>query len=222
MNNTKQATSNEEQINNDPLYRLRQPIPKEYLITYTEDGKTFTGYKAQYAINLLNKNLGEGGWLTEEEIRKEEYINNGWAVAMKLILMLKMTGTIYVPIIVTGYGGSHAKNIANAYKGAKTSAFKNACRYLGIGQELYLGDTSGEEDIVYEPITEQEISSEQPQKPEKIAQGDDLYNKVMKATNLEQLESLKDVVMAFDGGQNAQETLIKIYNTKKIELKEKK
>ena len=31
---------------------------------------------------------------------------------------------------VNGLGGSYAKNIANAYKGLKTSAFKNACRYL--------------------------------------------------------------------------------------------
>ena len=209
---------------------LRQPIPKEFLITYTEDEKTFTGYKAQYAINLLNEKIGLGNWATKERIRKEEYINGGWSVAMELKLTISSLDNVCLTthkvtikdITVTGYGGSYAKNIANAYKGAKTSAFKNACRYLGIGQELYLGDTSGEEDIVYEPITEQETSSEQPQKPEKIAQGDDLYNKVMKATNLEQLESLKDVVMAFDGGQNAQETLIKIYNTKKIELKEKK
>ena len=115
--------------------KLSKPIEEKFLVKYTEDSKEFTGYHAQYAIDLLNEVIGLGNWRIAYNVRKEELLGKAWAVAGDVIIEIDNNSE---KITVNGFGGSYAKDIANAYKGFKTSAFKNACRYLGIGKELYL------------------------------------------------------------------------------------
>lgn len=183
--------------------KLSVPVPKEYLVDYIEDGKVFKGYNAQYAINLLNEVVGLGDWNTDEEILKQETLKRGWSVAMKIAIIFRNESLSSI----TGYGGAFAKNIANAYKGAKTSAFKNACKYLGIGQELYL-QTVDEEVLVIEPS---ETVIETPE------ESNDLANEIDIADSLEKLEQLKEVVEQVEG-EAVKKVLIKKYNARKIFL----
>jgi hypothetical protein len=52
--------------------KLSIQVPEKYLIKYEDEGKTFTGYNAQYAINLLNEVIGLGKWKVRTKILKEE------------------------------------------------------------------------------------------------------------------------------------------------------
>lgn len=196
------------------LYELlSKPIPKEVLFSYEEDGKTFTGYKAQYAIDLLNKVVGLGNWRTEENIRKEETLKKGFIVAMDLVLTILRDDKTN-PIIITGHSAAYARRVENAYKAAKTSAFKQACRYLGIGRELYYQQI--EDDIVTEKNEEEEIEEVTLEK-----EGQALLDKINKAINGEQLKSLEEIIKKVEG-KATQDVLIKKYNDKMISLNEKK
>ena len=182
------------------LYKkLSKEIPKEYLFEYQDGNQILTGYKSQYAINLLNDILGIGDWTTEEKVLKQETLKRGWTVAMSIELYLADYG-----ITVTGYGAHYSNNIANAYKGAKTSAFKNACRYLGIGKELHI---KTDDDVVATQVAEEDLPSEQ----EKLA------NKIKQAKSLEELETLLPQINNTDGDA-VKKVLIKKYNGRKIEL----
>ena len=182
--------------------KLSKPIPKEFLIDYVEDGKKFTGYHAQYAIDLLNKVVGLGKWHTVCEIRKEELISGSWAVAGMITILIRWNDKDFA---VNGFGGSYAKDIANAYKGFKTSAFKNACRYLGIGKELYV---AGFEDDIQNNKKEEEVLPET---------DNELAKKIDSAQSVDELDSLKDAIQYVEG-KSVKEVLLKKYNNKKISL----
>jgi hypothetical protein len=186
------------------LYKkLSVEVSKENYVKYKDNGREFIGYQAQYAIDLLNEVVGLGKWHTICEIRKEEFINKGWAVAGGLTILINWNGHDFA---VNGFGGSFAKDIANAYKGFKTSAFKNACRYLGIGRELY---AENEEDII-------ETSS--PETLPEVSQTDnELANKIDACKTVSELETLKDSVQAAEG-EAVKKVLLKKYNEKKIFL----
>ena len=187
----------------EELYKkVSKPIAKEYLVTYNEDGKEFIGYHAQYAIDLLNEVIGLGKWHTVMDIKKEEFIGKGWAVAGMVTILIEYKNKEFA---VNGLGGSYAKNIANAYKGFKTSAFKNACRYLGIGKELYV---KGFEDDIVEV-----------EKTEEVVADNDLVKKIESIKSVEQLESLKDSIQAVEG-EAVKKVLLKKYNEKMISLRE--
>jgi len=180
--------------------KLSKQIPKESLLEYEAGGKTFTGYKSQYAIDLLNEVLGIGKWATSEEVLKQETLKKGWTVAMSIKLSL-----CDERVLVTGYGAQYAKDIANAYKGAKTSAFKNACRYLGIGKELYA--KGFDDDVVATTVAEEELPSEQ----------EGLVDMINNAETLPQLESLLPEINRTEG-EAVKKALIKKYNDQKIKL----
>ena len=207
LTETKQIDQTPPKSQETNLYKiLSVPVPEKFLITYNEDGKEFNGYHAQYAIDLLNEVVGLGNWNTNEEILKQETFKHGWAVAMKI--EIKFVKLIEGFTITTGYGGAFAKNIANAYKGAKTSAFKNACRYLGIGKELYI--QGFEEDIsTVEPIVEVP------------AEGNEIADAIDNADNLGILEQLGESIQQVEGDA-LKKALIKKYNARKIALMEKK
>ena len=194
-----------EKISFQNLYKqLSKPIPKQFYVKYKEDGKEFTGYHAQYAIDLLNEVVGLGKWHTICEIRKEEFVGKGWMIAGMVTILIQWEEKDFA---VNGFGGSYAKDIANAYKGFKTSAFKNACRYLGIGKELYV--QGFEEDIIVEEsIVLPETNNE-------------LAKKIEICQNINELEQLKDAVQSIEG-EAVKKVLLKKYNEKKINLIEKK
>lgn len=189
------------------LYELvSKQIPKDKLVVYTEDGKQFTGYQAQYAIDLLNESVGVGNWKTETEVLKQEIISNkGFAVAGSLRLSIHCEDG---DIILLGYGGAYAKDIANAYKGFNTSAFKNACRFLGIGKELYIQQ-------------DEDISNKEVEIPVLSNESNNLAKSIDESQNLEQLDNyLKEIEKI--NGENIKLVLVKKYNKKRIELTDKK
>lgn len=194
----------------DLYAKLSNPIPEQFLVEYVEDNKTFTGYQAQYAINLLNETVGLDKWWTTDEILKQESANGAWMVAMSVQLNI-CCDEEQIVFSKTGYGASYAKNGANAYKGAKTSAFKNACRYLGIGNELYL--KGFEDDIV------QESKKPIPEKVSEEILG--LEQKIREADNIDQLESLENKINTIEG-KAVKSILVKKFNDRKITLLELK
>lgn len=193
------------------LYQiLSQPIPKQYLYEYEEDGTKLVGYNAQYAINLLNKVVGLGNWYTTQSIRKEDFLGKGYYVVMDLNLFIREGNVSKQEIVIQSHSAAYAKRIENAYKGAKTSAFKAACKYLGIGNELYF-ENSIDEDIVYvkEEVQQPEISIP--------AEAIDLEKKIEECKTVEQLESLSAKVNSVEG-KSVKIVLLKKYNNKKIAL----
>ena len=202
MSHEDKKNKNSTEVAKDIYLKLSKEIPEKYLVTYVEDGKTFKGYHAQYAIDLLNEVIGLGKWEVDSWIVKEEIVNKGWAIAMETTIIIHINDHV---IKVTGSGGAHAKNIANAYKGARTSAFKNACRYLGIGKELYI-----QGDIDDDIITQVEV--EKVQIPESIT---DLVKKIDNTKNIEELRQLEDEVKAIKD-KTDQNIVFKKYNDRKI------
>jgi hypothetical protein len=199
----------------EELYKkLSLPIPEEYLFEYEEGGRTFTGYHGQYAINLLNQVCGLDSWKTDEEILKQEMLKGSWIVAMKVAILISKVG-IKNPVLVTGYGASYAKRADIAYKSAKTNAFKNACRYLGIGNELYL--KGFEDEVIYEDVME-DITDSPSLETEEL---NDLANRIERAENVEQLQSLESSVKQVKG-KSTLKLLTEKYNNKKIKLMEGK
>ena len=179
--------------------KLSKAIPKEFLYEYNDNGQTLTGYKSQYAIDLLNDVVGLGRWTTKEQIIKEETLKKGWTVAVGLKLSI-LEESIYV----TGYGAHYSSNMANAYKGAKTSAFKNACRYLGIGKELHIKEV---DDVVATQVAEEDLPTEQ----------EGLAGKITESKSLGELELLLAHINKVEG-EAVKKLLIKKYNDKKLKL----
>lgn len=186
---------------------LSAPIPEKYLVTYTESGKEFTGYHAQYAIDLLNETAGLGSWGTAETILKEEMIGKSWFVSMvmELTILTEKKGK-EAEIVVTGYGAGYAKRGVNSYKSAKTSAFKNACRYLGIGKELYI---KGFEDDIVEVEKEKPVE-EAPVEGETQA----LINKINEAQSKSDLEVMRKTVNKYKAGESVKKIILTKFNEK--------
>jgi len=209
------------------LEKLIVPVPEQYLEKYVEDGIEFTGYKAQYAINLLNEVFGLGKWYAEFKLNKIENIKGNWLSYGTIKIFLReqlnkpysdelLGKTIYenTKILADGIGGSYAKRIENSLKGCKTSAFKNACRYLGIGNELYLA--GHEDDIIY--VKEEAVAEEQDiEIPNEIK---DTIDTIDKVKTLEQLDNILPTISKIEG-KAVKSLLIKKYNDKKIALSEK-
>ncbi len=129
--------------------KLSKAIDEKYLVKYNEDGKEFTGYNAQAAINRLNEVCGIENWDSDAYNVNQQVTNGGWAVSTSVTLEINYNGKTFNRV---GMGACYAKKIENAHKGALTSAFKNACKYYGIGKELYEVN-SGDDDIVVEEKT---------------------------------------------------------------------
>jgi hypothetical protein len=195
------------------IYRqLSVPIPEEYLLPYEEDGKKFTGFKAQYAINLLNGVVGLGCWDVDIEFKQEQIINKNWLVIAEAFITLRLAPQGDILVRVGGYGGGYFKHAENAYKASKTASFKNACRYLGIGNELYL--TGFDEDIVYEKVDKEEITEE----PANISDNvKSLMDKINSSTTVAQVNSLKSTIEKQEG-KAVKDLLIKAFNEKLIKL----
>ena len=215
---------------NDLYKILSAPIPKEYLINYTEDGKEFTGYQTQYAIDLLNKEVGIENIFINEEILKQEMIGKAWLVVMKVEIIIsygknEKTRTGKDTAQRAGFGGAFAKRAANAYKGAKTSAFKNACRYYGIGAELY--SKGFDEDIsVDETDTsagKEETTAETPAQAETSEESggaEGLIQKIADTQTVADLEGLRNTVSTFEAGDAVKKLLLKKFNDKLIAFNE--
>ena len=188
--------------------QLNVPIPKEYLFDYTEDGKTFTGYNAQYAINLLNDTLGYGAWWLNDELLDEQQVNGAFIVSMhtKLYITIGKEETH----IIDGWGALYAKNPANAFKGAKTSAFKNACRFLGIGKELYVNKDDDDIDKSKTEVKETVIPTDVKT----------LEEQINKAETVDQLGTLESKVEEIED-KDIEKVITRQYNKRKIELIEK-
>ena len=200
----------------DKLAKLTAPIPEQYLETYTEDGLEFTGYKAQYAINLLNEVFGLSGWFAKFNLEKIENIRGAWLAYGVVKIYLKDKT---VEILADGIGGSYAKRFENALKGAKTSAFKNACRYLGIGGELYLA--GHDDDIVVKDDVKaaDNTAAEEPlaDVPNEIKA---VIDNIEKAQATAELEAVLPIISKTEG-KAIKELLINKYNNKKVLLAEK-
>lgn len=192
------------------LYKkLSNPIEEEYIIEYEESGKKFKGFNAIAAVNRLNEVIGLNNWSVKSKIRKEELINKSWAVAMEIIIVITYKKE---HITRAGSGGAYASKIENAYKGARTSAFKNACKYLGIGKELYT-NSGVDDDIVY--VKEESIETS-------VKEDNDIEieKKIDKAETVEALQNLKDELEKVSAPYKA--SVYKKYNHKKITLMTKK
>lgn len=177
---------------------LSVPVPENIVFSYkTDDGKELKNYPAQYAIDLLNATLGLGNWVSNEEILRLEVIGKSWLVAMRV----EIAGT--KEFSANGYGSEYAKDLDVALKSARTKAFKNACRYLGIGKELYY-------DVDVETPTE-EIKEETP------IELSNIMDAINKAETIEQLDDLLPQVEAVNG-EKLKAILIKAYNAQKIKL----
>jgi hypothetical protein len=192
------------------LAKLMVPVPEQFLETYTDDGTEFKGYKAQYAINLLNEMFGLGEWGVVFNLDKVENMNRNWLSYGTVRLYYRGV------LLADGIGGAYAKRIENSLKGCKTSAFKNACRYLGIGNELYLA--GHDEDITYETLPTAEAEVPTTDVPNEIKGTLDLINT---ATNVAQLEMVLPIISKTEG-KAVKDLLIKQFNQKKIQLMDKK
>ena len=196
----------EDDILLDLLKQFQAPVPEQYITSYEDKGNIFKGYQSQYAINLLNKVVGLNGWMFQTTIRKEEAGQKGWAVAMEGDLIIHYKNITFVRV---GSGGSYAVDIANAYKGARTSCFKNACRYLGIGQELYT--ETKDDDIMYEPIQKEE------QATALTGEAVELEKKIAEAKTIEELKALEDAIRS-NREEGVMKILLKKFNNKKLEF----
>ena len=183
------------------LLKLTQKIPQEFLERYEEDGKEFIGYKAQYAINLLNDTFGLGTWSREIKTLMCEKLGGSWVVAKRIYLNIPGYDSII------GEGACYAKKLDTALKSASTSAFKNACRYLGIGNELYLQGFV-EQEIVIEEVKE-EVSI-----PNELQ---NMIDKINSCKRSDQLESLKEKIENISG-TSSKNVVLKAFNNKKISL----
>lgn len=192
----------------EELYqKLSEPIPEKFLSKYkATDGTELTTYPAQYAIDLLNENVGYDNYQVIEEIIEKSVYGKAWVVAMKVTISFSKA-------YVTGYGSEYAKDLDIALKSAKTKAFKHACRFLGIGKELY-----------YDEIIEASSSEEKKTDEEDIIEATDspstkLLNTIKASTSVAELDNILAEINGIES-EKIKAMLIKKYNDKKIELSE--
>jgi len=191
----------------DLYARLSVPMDKKYIIPYNEDGKVFNGLNTQGAIDRLNEVVGLENWTFDCVYNKQEIIGEAWAISADVTITIKVKN--YPDIIRTGSGGLYAKRIGDAYKGARTSAFKNACKYLGIGKEIYLENLGDEIDIPKEPqIVKQVIV------PEELS---DIAKKILSSQTIEELQLIEPEIKDIKE-KDTMKLILMQYNAKKIEL----
>ena len=195
--------------------KLREPIPKEFLISYVEDGKTFTSFNPQVAIDRLNEIFGVENWTTESELLIKERNVNDWSVAIDLSIIIKIKEQ---EVKATGSGGYKSNNIGNAFKGARTSAFKNACRYLGIGRELYVrtpldDDLKDKKEAIIIENPSKNTTIIEPQKEEKTP----IEKQIDACKSLLDLKGLEEKITSIED-TSLRKNVYKIYNNKKLSL----
>lgn len=184
--------------------KLSEKINEDNLVTYKEDDKEFTGYRSQVAIDRLNDIFGINGWSYDFEFVREELIGKSWMVVVKCCIRLADMFMSTRP----GIGACYARKADTAYKGAVTSAFKNACKYLGIGKELYI---KGFEEVVIEEETKEVTNTNI------NAEAKKLLESINNSKNSEQLESLKTSIKVVNGDA-VKKLVTEAYNDKQIEL----
>jgi hypothetical protein len=129
-------------INQKPL-----PLPPEIIAQLTapidpaatkEVGTKggFTSIKAYYIIERLNTVFGVHGWTHTCEV----VYSNDKDLAVKGKLILWDYG-----IVIEEMGGSNDRDVADRFKGAKTSSFSKATSILGVGREIYAQGYSGKQ-----------------------------------------------------------------------------
>ena len=203
-------------IEKKSLYELLSaPIPKNMLVTYTENKKEFTGYHAQYAIDLLNETVGLENVEITEEILKQEMIGKAWFVSMRVAVIIAYGGKT---IARSGYGASFSTSGANAYKGAKTSAFKNACRFYGIGKELYIQGFEDENSGDQQTEKKDEERQVDIEDSETGGNAEVLITKISEAQTEQELEVYRNEIINFEAGEAVKKLLLKKFNNKLISL----
>ena len=192
--------------------QLSKPIDERYVVEYLDRGMKLKGFQAIAAVNRLNEVVGIENWKTETKFLYQERLASGWAIAMDVTIIINYNGK---EISKQGTGAAFAKKIEDAYKGARTSAFKNTCKYLGIGKELYeetkIDDDISSEEIVYEKINNVVDDNVIDNKE------DELIKRINEISNKEQLKAIEDEVKAIKVAK-----VFKAYNDKKINLLTKK
>jgi hypothetical protein len=195
-------------VTKEELYKkLSEPIPAELLEKYSAtDGAELTTYPAQYAIDLLNDVLGYGKYTVKTEILEKAVYGKAWVVAMSVTIAFVIDEAWAE---FTGYGSEYAKDLDIALKSAKTKAFKHACRFIGIGKELY-----------YDEVVE--VKKEEAQVEEEIvvdSPSTDLLNQIKASTSVAELDNILSQINGIES-EKIKAMLIKKYNDKKIELSE--
>ena len=148
----------QEIINQKPL-----PLPPEIIAQLTaridpaatkEVGTKggFTSIKAYYIIERLNNVFGVHGWTHTCEV----VYSNDKDLAVKGKLILWDYG-----IVIEEMGGSNDRDVADRFKGAKTSSFSKATSILGVGREIYAQGYSGKQP----PPPPQQTQPPKPKKP---------------------------------------------------------
>lgn len=124
-------------MNEKTIQTLKRPFPKEVIKRRrSAEGKMFAYVEIQHFVDRLNEAFAHD-WsfeLTHHEIGNEQ-----------VIVEVKLTAG---GLVKTGIGGSSITrrtdksivSIADDLKIAEADALKRACRFLGIGAELYAAD----------------------------------------------------------------------------------
>lgn len=160
--------------------KLSSDLPREAVehvsSAKSRKGYDTTGYGYQYCVNRLNEVLF-GHWRTKHRIVAEEanQSSKGKTIYSKVIHMVIQIGNwvhengeskFEVLAEVEGYGGHESLELASAYKGAYTNAFKKVSAMLGVGRRAFEGTL----DEDYFSAEAQEKAQEQ-SKPQGKSQG---------------------------------------------------
>ena len=198
----------------DIYKKLSAPIPEKYHQKIMRGDKELTGYPAQICIDRLNEVIGMNEWHTEETIRREEVLGKYLMVAIQIDLRIKIKiEDETFNLVRTGYGASYGKSVGDTYGIAFTMALKRACRQLGMGRELYLGETSEELEYVEEKIDSKE------EEPVKLTDDvNDMLKRITDTKTVDELKKLEKELTEEKFGAKVLKILIKSFNAKLKEL----
>ena len=111
--------------------QLVRPLPAEAVTPHPT--KTYlSSIKSIYVTERLNEVFGVGSWRVE--VDKVDQSNK--MVVVKVRLTIPAYGIDY-----ECYGGNDNSDLGDAYKGATTDALTKIASWLGIGQEVFKGET---------------------------------------------------------------------------------
>lgn len=134
-------------MDNMEIYNKYRTPPKEALKSF--DNGTFSGtdINTMWRIKCLTEQFGPvgKGWYIKPERSWREDFNGEIFAFVEISLFVKYDNEWSAPIFGTGGNKLSAyvkskdyyKNSDEAYKMALTDAFGNACKYLGIGADVY-------------------------------------------------------------------------------------
>lgn len=136
-------------MDNMEIYNKYRTPPKEALKSF--DNGTFSGtdINTMWRIKCLTEqfgSVGKGWYIRPERTWKEDIADEAY-VFMDISLFVKYPGETEWSAPIYGTGGNKLvkyvkssdryKGSDEAYKMAATDAFGNACKYLGIGADVY-------------------------------------------------------------------------------------